>query len=94
MGLTFMGLTFMGLTFMGLTFMGLTFMGLVYLFKGVEMTRNVADIRNIAICGHGGLGKTTLVDQLLVASGAVSSKPSVDAGTSANAPRREGTPFG
>ncbi|MGI9427930.1 MAG: elongation factor G [Bythopirellula sp.] len=46
------------------------------------MTRNVADIRNIAVCGHGGSGKTTLVDQLLVASGAVTSKPSVDAGTS------------
>ena len=46
------------------------------------MTRNVADIRNLAVCGHGGSGKTTLVDQLLVKSGAVSSKPSVDAGTS------------
>ena len=46
------------------------------------MTRNVADIRNIVVCGHGGSGKTTLVDQLLVHSGAVSSKPSVDAGTS------------
>ncbi len=46
------------------------------------MTRNVADIRNLAVCGHGGSGKTTLVDQLLVKSGAVTSKPSVDAGTS------------
>jgi len=46
------------------------------------MTRNVADIRNLVVCGHGGSGKTTLVDQLLVHSGAVSSKPSVDAGTS------------
>lgn len=46
------------------------------------MTRNVADIRNLAVCGHGGSGKTTLVDQLLVKSGAVSSKPSVDTGTS------------
>lgn len=46
------------------------------------MTRNVADIRNLAVCGHGGSGKTTLVDQLLVKSGAVSSNPSVDAGTS------------
>jgi len=46
------------------------------------MTRNVADIRNIAICGHGSAGKTTLVDQILVQSGAVNAKPSVDAGTS------------
>lgn len=46
------------------------------------MTRNVADIRNIAVCGHGGSGKTTLVDQLLVLSGAVKTKPDVDAGTS------------
>ena len=46
------------------------------------MTRNVADIRNLAVCGHGGAGKTSLVDQLLVQSGAVSAKPSVDAGTS------------
>ena len=46
------------------------------------MTRNVADIRNLAVCGHGGSGKTTLVDQLLVKSGAVSAKPSVDSGTS------------
>jgi elongation factor G len=46
------------------------------------MVRNVADIRNVAICGHGNAGKTTLVDHLLVESGAVTGKPSVDAGTS------------
>jgi len=46
------------------------------------MARNVADIRNIVVCGHGSAGKTSLVDQLLVKSGAVSAKPSVDAGTS------------
>ena len=46
------------------------------------MTRNIADIRNLVVCGHGGSGKTTLVDQLLVHSGAVNSKPDVDAGTS------------
>ena len=42
----------------------------------------VEDIRNIVICGHGNAGKTTLVDQMLVRSGAVSGHPSVDAGTS------------
>jgi elongation factor G len=46
------------------------------------MTRNVQDIRNIAVCGHGSSGKTTLVDQLLVKTGAVSGQPSVDSGTS------------
>lgn len=46
------------------------------------MTRNSADIRNLAICGHGSAGKTSLVDQMLVKSGAVSANPSVDAGTS------------
>jgi elongation factor G len=46
------------------------------------MARNVADIRNIAVCGHGSAGKTTLVDQLLIQSGAVKGNPSVDAGTS------------
>jgi elongation factor G len=42
----------------------------------------VADIRNIAFCGHGSAGKTTLVDKILVKTGAVSSNPSVDDGTS------------
>jgi elongation factor G len=42
----------------------------------------VEDIRNIALCGHGGCGKTTLADKLLVKTGAVTSDPSVDAGTS------------
>jgi len=46
------------------------------------MARNVADIRNLVVCGHGSAGKTSLVDQLLIKSGAVSAKPSVDAGTS------------
>ncbi|NOY42176.1 MAG: elongation factor G [Planctomycetes bacterium] len=46
------------------------------------MARKVADIRNIAVCGHGSAGKTSLVDQFLVQSGAVSAKPDVDAGTS------------
>ncbi len=46
------------------------------------MAKSVEDIRNIAVCGHGSSGKTTLVDQLLVKTGAVSGQPSVDAGTS------------
>ena len=28
----------------------------------------VDDIRNIALCGHGGTGKTTLVDRMLGAT--------------------------
>ncbi len=46
------------------------------------MAINVNDIRNIAVCGHGSAGKTTLVDTMLVKSGAVKGKPSVDDGTS------------
>ena len=46
------------------------------------MARNVQDIRNLALCGHGSAGKTTLADALLVKTGAVSGNPSVDDGTS------------
>jgi len=46
------------------------------------MARNVEDIRNIAVGGHGSSGKTTLIDHLLVKTGAVNGQPSVDNGTS------------
>lgn len=42
----------------------------------------VEDIRNVAFCGHGSTGKTTLVDRLLVKTGAVNANPSVDDETS------------
>lgn len=44
--------------------------------------RNVADIRNIAFCGHGSAGKTTLVDRILTKTGAIKHPASVDDGTS------------
>ena len=40
------------------------------------------DIRNIALCGHGSSGKTTLVDKMLNLTGAVTRPASVDDGTS------------
>ena len=42
----------------------------------------VADIRNIAFCGHGSAGKTTLLDKILIKTGAANGHPSVDEGTS------------
>jgi elongation factor G len=46
------------------------------------MAKKIEDIRNIAIVGHGSAGKTSLVDQILVKTGAVNANPSVDDGTS------------
>ena len=43
---------------------------------------NIQDIRNLVLCGHGSTGKTTLVDKMLVKTGAVNAHPSVDEGTS------------
>src|SRR5262245_17044778 len=46
-------------------------------------TYHVADIRNVALAGHGASGKTSLADALLFAAGATTRKGSVDEGTSA-----------
>src|SRR5438876_1909057 len=43
-----------------------------------------ADIRNVLITGHGGCGKTTLVDALLFASGTLKHKGAVADGSSAS----------
>src|SRR4030042_301791 len=43
----------------------------------------VEEIRNIALCGHGSAGKTTLADRLLDTTGTVKHLGSVDEGTSA-----------
>ncbi len=42
----------------------------------------IQDIRNLVLCGHGSSGKTTLIDNVLVKTGAVNGHPSVDDGTS------------
>ncbi|MDA0659787.1 MAG: GTP-binding protein, partial [Planctomycetota bacterium] len=44
--------------------------------------RKPGDIRNMALCGHGSAGKTTLADQFLLLTGAKVGHPSVDQGTS------------
>lgn len=46
------------------------------------MTKKVEDIRNVAFCGHGSSGKTSLTDKLLVKTGAVAGTPNVDSGSS------------
>lgn len=45
-------------------------------------TYHIADIRNVALAGHGASGKTSLADALLFAAGAISRRGSVDDGTS------------
>ncbi len=46
------------------------------------MAKSVENIRNIAFVGHGTTGKTTLIDHILVKTGAVNANPSVDEGSS------------
>ena len=43
---------------------------------------NPQDIRNIVFCGHGGAGKTTLVDKILTTTETIKRPASVDDGTS------------
>jgi elongation factor G len=42
----------------------------------------IEDIRNIALCGHGSAGKTTLADKMLTTTGTVNRQASVDDGSS------------
>ena len=53
-------------------------------------TYHIADIRNVALAGHGASGKTSLADALLFAAGATDRKGSVDDGTSISRRRRRG----
>jgi len=46
------------------------------------MAQKIEDIRNIAFCGHGNSGKTTLADAILNDLGLVKRPASVDDGTS------------
>ena len=46
------------------------------------MANSTGSIRSIAFCGHGSCGKTSLVDKLLLTTGAVGGHHSVDDGTS------------
>src|SRR5262249_18365206 len=50
--------------------------------RPMATTYHIADIRNVALAGHGASGKTSLADALLYAAGATTRKGSVDDGTS------------
>jgi len=45
------------------------------------MAYSVGEIRNIVLIGHGGVGKTTLVESMLLKAGAITRRGSVDEGT-------------
>ena len=45
------------------------------------MALDIARIRNVGFVGHGGVGKTSLVEALLFAAGAVTRLGRVDDGT-------------
>ncbi len=44
------------------------------------MSVPTASLRNVAIAGHGGTGKTTLVEQILAAGGAIPKAERVETG--------------
>ena len=45
------------------------------------MAQDIAKIRNVAFVGHGGVGKTSLVESILLAAGATTRLGKVDDGT-------------
>lgn len=44
------------------------------------MATSMSTIRNVAVCGHGGCGKTSLVEQMLFRAGVIPAAQSIDSG--------------